>query len=84
MKNYSQGSNSMYADYDNLQSKPAPKKMKLRIANCRGLKPVLTDIKKARTILQNIGIEINGCPAKDAIDKCTSLLWDILEDNKKY
>ena len=74
------GSSSMYEDYDNLE--PKVKKMELRIANCRGKKPVITDIKKARNLLQNVLIELNSSEGERAIRKCTSLLWDILENNK--
>lgn len=55
----------------------------LKIANSRGRKQVLTAIKKAGTILQDLLIEITECEGKRDIKKCTYLLFDILEDNKQ-
>ena len=78
------GSNGMYADHDNLVMPTVTNKknMRLDIANCRGRKPVLNEIKKARNILQNLLIELNGNEGERAIRKCTATLWDILENNK--
>jgi hypothetical protein len=75
-----QGSSGMYADHDNVIE--APKKYVLRIANSRGKKPLLRDIKKARDILQNVLIELNSCAGRTAISDYSDVLWDILEDNK--
>lgn len=84
-KNYSEGSNSMYEDYDNLtmkkKAKKKPETMWLRVANCRGKKPVLRDIKKARDIISGLLIELNPSEGKDGLKKCDSILLDILNDN---
>ena len=76
------GSNAMYQEHDEMQPPTKKEALKLNIANCRGKKPVLTDIKRARNILNNLLIELNGSAGERAIKKCTSLLWGILEDNK--
>jgi len=79
--NYSKGSNSMYADYDNLVPKKEANKLRLVIANCRGRKPVIRDIKKARDIIAGLMIEINPCKGKTELKKVDSILWDLLHQN---
>lgn len=84
MKRNNTGSNTMYADHDKMVMPTITNKenLKLDIANCRGRKPVLNEIKKARNILSNLLIEMNGNAGERAIKKCTNILWDVLEDNK--
>jgi hypothetical protein len=84
--NYSKGSNSMYQDHDNglheTERKPIKKKtLELKIANCRGKKPVLRDIKKARDIISGLLIEINDCKAKTKLKEIDSTLWAIMHEN---
>jgi hypothetical protein len=55
---------------------------KLKIANCRGSKPVIREIRKCRTKLQNLLIEINECSGKKKIEIVIDLLLEILEENK--
>lgn len=55
---------------------------KLKIANCRGPKPVIRTIKSCRTKLQDLLIEINGCPGEKKLREAIDILWEILEDNK--
>ncbi len=54
----------------------------LRIANSRGRKPVIRDIKKARNILNDLMVELNDSKGRDNLENCIAILWDILEDNK--
>lgn len=57
-------------------------KYALKIANSRGKKPVLADIKKAMQIIRTIYAEINPCEAKSALNECDKLLWYIIRDNE--
>lgn len=54
---------------------------KLEIANCRGNKPVITEIKRALKLIRDIQIEINPCEGKDSLIHCERLLVDVLGDN---
>lgn len=50
----------------------------LKVANCRGKRPVMRDIKKARDIISKIMVELNPNDAKDRLKECEAILWDIL------
>lgn len=76
---YSKGSNSMYQEYESL--KESSKNMRLGIANIRGRKPVLRDIKKAREIINRLLIEINPCAGKEGLKQCDKILLSILNEN---
>jgi len=39
------------------------------VANCRGYKPIETDLKKVLNILASLRMELNPCKAKSVIDK---------------
>lgn len=66
--------------YDNYETE-RPKKLKLKIANSRGTKPVLRDIEKARKIINSLLIEINPCDAKELLNECDNTLRKILSEN---
>jgi len=74
-----QGSSGMYADYDNLV--PKKDKLILKIANSRGKKPVMREIKKARDIINGLLTELNPSEGKAALSKVDTLLWNVLHDN---
>jgi hypothetical protein len=56
----------------------------LEIANCRGKKPVLNDIKKSMMILSSISIEINECEGANRLKRAQELLWSVLDDEGYY
>jgi len=53
----------------------------LSIANCRGKKPVINVIKKAKTMLEDLLIEINPCEGKQTLKESIQALNKILKDN---
>lgn len=65
---------------DKLMGKELPK-LTLKIANSRGKRPVMTDIKKARNIIAGLMTELNDSEGKDALKECDRKLWAILHDN---
>ncbi len=66
--------------YDNYINE-MPKKLALIVANCRGKKAVLRDIKSARDNIRSLLVEINPCDAKDELNKVDSILSKILHEN---
>ena len=56
----------------------------LKVANCRGKKPVLNDIKRAYMILSGISFEINTCPAQSRLRKAQDELFEIIEQEGYY
>lgn len=59
----------------------SPEKI-LVIANSRGKKPVLRDIRKAYKLINALLIEVNPSEGKDALKQIDLLLWQLLNDNK--
>lgn len=57
---------------------------KLRIANCRGVKPVLNDINKARIILGTVSVELNSCEAREYLKEAERLLTKVIECSNEY
>ena len=55
---------------------------KLKIANSRGRKPVITDIKKAYKLIDNLLVEINPCMGKSELQTVSIILFRILNHNK--
>lgn len=55
---------------------------KLIIANCRGSKPVIRELKKCTTKIDDLLIEINQCKGKNKLVMVRDILFKILEDNK--
>lgn len=53
----------------------------LKIANCRGKKPVIKDITKAREILRSLMVELNPCEGKDLLKDAEYNLTKILAHN---
>lgn len=52
------------------------------VANCRGKKPIITDVKKTIRILSSLKQELNDCKAKRMIDGAEFILTAMLkEDN---
>lgn len=66
--------------HDNYSEQSTKAKV-LKVANCRGKKPVLKTIEKARNMLQDLMIEINPCEGKEALKEVDSILKEILRDN---
>ncbi|MFX0183347.1 MAG: hypothetical protein ACFE95_09735 [Candidatus Hodarchaeota archaeon] len=57
---------------------------KIRIANCRGKQPVITDIKKVLNILAGVEFEMNYCELRTIISNFRDKMATILiEDNPK-
>lgn len=57
-------------------------KLTLEIANSRGRKPVLRDIKKCQALLSSLIHELNASDGKTELKKADAILWQVLEDNK--
>ena len=57
---------------------------KIKIANCRGKKPVINDICKALNLLANTEFEMNTCELKRILNDSRQAIAKILiEDNPK-
>ena len=54
----------------------------LKIANCRGKKPVINDIKKAYKIINALLIEINPCEGLELLKKADIALYQLIKDNQ--
>jgi hypothetical protein len=54
---------------------------KIRIANCRGKKPVINDIAKMIKKLDELNIELNDCKAKELLNKTRDMLYEIVVDS---
>jgi hypothetical protein len=52
----------------------------LRVANSRGKRPVMTDIKKARNLINGILVELNPNEAKKKLQMVDSILWAIMHE----
>jgi sigma54-dependent transcription regulator len=52
----------------------------LKIANCRGLKPVLNDIAKAIKLLDTVYLEVNSCKPKINISQARKKLFDVISN----
>lgn len=57
--------------------------MKATLKTANSKKPAITAIKRARTILGDLSIEINPCPGKRQLDKAIAILWKIIKDNEE-
>jgi hypothetical protein len=55
--------------------------MIFQIANCRGKKPVISDIKKALRLLSNAKFEMNDCKGKRIITKAIDNIEDVLKED---
>ena len=53
----------------------------IRIANCRGKKPVINDIAKMIKKLDELNIELNDCKAKGLLNKSRDMLYEIVNDS---
>ena len=51
----------------------------LKIANCRGKKPVLNDIKNCISTLDNLFFEMNACDARFTLILARAMLYDIID-----
>ena len=49
------------------------------VANSRGSKPVLNDIKNAYLILSRVSVEFNDCSTKVHLIKAKEELWSIIK-----
>ena len=55
--------------------------LRLKIANSRGRKPVITALNRAYNSLSNLQIEINPCEGKDELREALKILINIINDN---
>ncbi len=66
-----------YKNYDAITND----RLILKIANSRGKRPVITDLKNAYKLIDNIMIEINPCTGKDELDEIRNKLRIIIQSN---
>lgn len=53
---------------------------KLEIANSRGKKPVINDLKKAQLLLSNLIFELNHNEAREQLKIADTILFHIIND----
>jgi len=54
------------------------------IANCRGKKAVLNDIKNAYMTLSSVSVEFNSCQALTTLNDAKEKLWEVIDGSGYY